>query len=334
MRRRSLSSWVILALLVALAAAALAACGGSSSSSSSSPAATAVAGAPSADQIVKDSEAKMAQVKSASFTADMGFEVQGDTSKMTDPTSKALLSQGITLHAEGKSASQPVAVDMKMALGIGGQNLELGMMSQGTKSWVEYKNQWYKVDGKSGKSLDKQVGVGAAPTEQLKSLGLDPSAWGTSYTLVGTENLNGTQVYHVKATADPQKLADALLKMSKDPSLAQKLGGSGQLKQLEQGLQQNSKQAQELQKSLKDVTVDYWIGVDDQLMHKAQFAAALDTKGQQGMTGVDGMTMKVAVTMADFDQPVSVTPPANALPMSKLTQQMFGAMGSTSGLTY
>jgi len=103
---------------------------------------------------------------------------------------------------------------------------------------------------------------------------------------------------------------------------------------LEQGLQQNSKQAQELQKSLKDVTVDYWIGVDDQLMHKAQFAAALDTKGQQGMTGVDGMTMKVAVTMADFDQPVSVTPPANALPMSKLTQQMFGAMGSTSGLTY
>ena len=64
----------------------------------------------SADQVVKDSEAKMAQLKSASFTADMGLEVQGDPSKMTDPTQKALLSQGLTLHAEGQSATDPMAV--------------------------------------------------------------------------------------------------------------------------------------------------------------------------------------------------------------------------------
>ncbi len=251
----------------------------------------------------------MATVTSASFTADFGLQVQGDTAKMTDPTAKALLSQGVTVHAEGKSASKPTAVDMTMSLGIAGQNLEFGMMSQGSKSWIEYQGTWYALDSENAKSLDKQAQTGAAPTEQLKSMGIDPSTWGTSYELAGTEDLGGVQVYHIKAVADPQKLADSLTKAAEDPSLESKLGGSSsELGQLSQGLTQNKQQAEELSKSLKDATVDYWIGVDDQLMYKAQFGAAMDTSKHQGHAqGVTGVTLKGTVTMADFDQPVEVT---------------------------
>lgn len=327
MRVKSFAPWVVLLLVVALIAAA--GCG-SSSTPASSPSPTVPAGV-SADQVVKDSEAKMAQVTSASFVADMGLQVQGDTSQMTDPTQKALLSQGVTLHVEGKSSKDPVALDMTMSVGVAGQTLDMGMKTQGTTSWIEYQGQWYKIDAKSSKSLDKQAQIGAAPTEQLKSLGLDPSAWGTTYQMVGVEDLGGTQVYHVKATADPQKVADALTKALKDPSLAKKLGGSAQLKQLEQGLKQSGGQADALAKSLKEATVDYWIGVDDQLMHKAQFLVTLDTQGQQGMSGLKGMTMKMTTSMSDFDQPVTVTPPASAQPLSKLMQQMFGGLGGALG---
>ena len=328
MRLRSVAPWIVVLLVVALVAAA--GCGGSSSSESS--AAPTVAAGVSADQVVKDSEAKMSQVTSASFVADVSLAIQGDTSKMTDPTAKALLADGITVHAEGKSSNDPTAVDMTISLGVSGQTLELGMMTQGEKSWVEYQDQWYKVDAKSGKSLDKQARIGAAPTEQLKSLGLDPASWGTTYTMVGTEKIDGTiAVYHVKATADPRKLADALLKASEDPSLAQKLGGQDQLKQLGESLTQDKKQTEELANSLKDATVDYWIGVEDSLMYKAEFAASMDTTGQKDMSGIDGMTMKMTMTMSDFDQPVTVTPPADALPLSKLTEQMFGA---ATGFSY
>jgi hypothetical protein len=332
MRRKSVSTWLVLVLALALLAAA--ACGGDKSSASSSPGATAAAVGVSADQVVKDSEAKMAQVKSASFSADMGLEVKGDPSKMTDPTQKALLSQGITLHVEGKSASDPLALDMKMSVGIAGQNLDLGMMAQGDKSWVEYQGKWYEVDQKNSKSLNDQAKIGAAPTEQLKSLGLDPSAWGTSYEMVGTEDMGGTPVYHVKATADPAKLAEDLTKAMNDPSLAKKLGAST-AKQLEQGLAQSRKQIEELKRSLANVTVHYWIGVDDMLMRKAEFAAELATKGQKGMAGVDSMGLKLTVTMSGFDEPVTVTPPANALPFSQLMNQMFGGlMGGGSGLSF
>ena len=99
----------------------------------------------------------MATVNSASFTADVGLKVQGDTAKMTDPTAKALLSQGVTLHAEGASANDPTAVNMTMSLGIAGQNLEFGMMSEGEKSWIEYQGTWYALDTKNSKALDEQA---------------------------------------------------------------------------------------------------------------------------------------------------------------------------------
>jgi len=333
MRRRTVSTWLV--LIIALALLAAAGCGGDKSSSSSAPAATVAAGV-SADQVVKDSEAKMAQLNSASFTADMGLEVQGDPSKMTDPTQKALLSQGISLHVEGKSATDPMASDMKMSVGIAGQTLDFGMMAQGDEAWVEYQGKWYAVDQKNSKSLSDQAKTGAAPTEQLKSLGLDPSAWGTSYEMVGVEDMAGTQVYHVKATADPAKLAEDLTKAMNDPSLLDKLGDPGTAKQLEQGLAQNKKQVEALKKSLTDVAVDYWIGVDDMLMRKAEFSAGLAPKGQQGMEGIDGMTVKMSMTMADFDQPVTVTPPAKALPFDTLMNEVLGGMmgGSGSGLSF
>ena len=336
MRRKYVSMWRVLVLVRAVALLAAAGCGGDKAASGGSPGATAVAASVSADQVVKDSEAKMAQVKSASFTADMGLEVQGDASQMTDPTQQALLSQGISLHAEGKSASDPLAADIDMSVGIAGQTLDFGMMAQGDEAWVEYQGKWYAVDQKSSKSLSDQAKTGAAPTEQLKSLGLDPSAWGTSYEMVGAEDMGGTQVYHVKATADPAKLAADLTKAMNDPSLLDKLGDPSTAKQFEQTLAQNKKQVEELKKSLKNVTVDYWIGVDDMLMRKAEFAAELATKGQQGMEGVDGMTMKMSMTMADFDQPVTVTPPANALPFDTLMNEVLGGMmgGSGSGLSF
>ncbi len=334
MRGKSMSRWLVLVLALTLLAAA--GCGGDTSTSGGSPGATAVAAGVSADQVVKDSEAKMAQLTSASFTADMGLEIQGDPTKMTDPTQKAMLSQGLSLHAEGKSATDPMAADIKMSVGIAGQTLDFGMMAQGDEAWVEYQGKWYAVDAKNSKSLSDQAKTGAAPTEQLKSLGLDPSAWGTSYEMVGAEDMAGTQVYHVKATADPAKLAEDLTKAMNDPSLLDKLGDPGTAKQLEQGLAQNKKQLEELKKSLTTVTVDYWIGVDDMLMRKAEFSAALATKGQEGMDGVDGMTMKMSMTMADFDQPVSLAPPAEALPFDKLMNEVFGGLlgGSGAGLSF
>ena len=99
------ASRLALTLAVAALAGGRGKAGDTASADDSAATTTVASDGRSSDQIVKDSEAKMATVGSASFTADFAMQMQGDTSKITDPTAKALLSQGITFSATGKSAT-------------------------------------------------------------------------------------------------------------------------------------------------------------------------------------------------------------------------------------
>jgi hypothetical protein len=326
--RRGAVLLLVLALLVVAVG-----CGGDDASTTDSPAAT-TPDSVSADQIVKDSEAKMATVNSASFVADLSLEMQGDTQKMTDPTAQALLSDGVAFHAEGASGNDPTAVNMTMSLAIAGQNLEFGMMSEGKQSWIEYQGAWYALDAENATQLDEQAQTGGTPTEQLKSMGIDPSSWGTEYELAGTEKLDGVEVYHITAVADPQKLADSLMKAAEDPKLQQQLGDSGELSQLGQGLTQDKEQTEQLAKSLTEATVDYWIGVEEPYMYKARFGASMDTSGQQDMEGVTGMTMQGTVSMSAFDEPVEVEAPKNAKSFDAFMNQLFGGMMGGGGMSF
>ena len=50
--------------------------------------------------------------------------------------------------------------------------------------------------------------------------------------------------------------------------------------------------------------------------------------------GVTGLAVTMSVTLAGFDQPVSVTPPASAQPIQQLGNSLFGGLlGGSSGLS-
>jgi hypothetical protein len=334
MRRKSQMSWTVLLLVLVLVLVAAVGCGGSSSSSSGGSSSPAATGDLTADQIVQQSAEKMKDVKSAAMTADVALEVQGDASKMTDPTQKAMLSQGLSLHLDGKSQTDPMAADMKVSVGLAGQTIDLGVIADGDTAYVEYQGKYYKVDQKNTKSVTDAAGSGLSPMDQLKKQGLDIDKWGVKYELLGTEDMNGAQVYHVKATVDTKAMVADLMKQMSNPDLGAKLGDPATAKQLQQGLAQNKAQIDELSNSVKAVTGDYWYAVDTLYLTKATWNVALDTKGLKDMQGVDGMTMKADLTMSGFNEPVTVSPPAKSLPFDKLMNQMFGGMmgGSTSGL--
>ena len=211
MRRMISRRGGVLVLVLALALVAVACGGGGDKASTASSAAATAASGVSADQIVKDSEAKMATVNSASFTADLALKVQGDTSKMTDPTAKALLSQGITLHAEGKSANDPTAVDMTMSLGIAGQNLEFGMMSAGQRSrGSSTRAPGTRSTPRTPRRWTSRRRPAPRPPSSSRASGSTRPTWGTSYELVGHRGrwTAAARSTTSRPSADPQKLAD------------------------------------------------------------------------------------------------------------------------------
>lgn len=327
--RRMIPVLTVLALVVALA---LAACGGSSGSGGSADTKPVPSPTLSAQQLVEQSLAVTGKQTSASFVAGLAVKAQGGASK-TDAVTQALAGQGITLRAAGKMSRQPSATDMTVSLGLAGQDLQFAVKTQGAKAWIQYQGKWYVADKKTVEGLGVTPAPSASPAQPLGGLG--PAALGVTYRYVGAEHLGGTQVYHVKATADPRKTAAALAKALTDPALLKQLGQTSTGKGLEKALTQNKDQ---LRKSIKSATADLWIGAGDMLVRKATVAVGLDVAGQTGAQGAGALSVDASVTLSGFGEPVTVTPPASALPVDQLVTALFGGLlgglGGSGGLSF
>lgn len=328
MRRMHLSMWAILLMALTLAVVAAAGCGGdegTNAATDSSP--SAVAGL-TPQEIVDQSQEAMQAVNSAAFTADFKLDLEGDASKMTDATAKQLLSQPITLHVEGSSSNEPVASDMDLTVALMGQNLNMGILAEGKNAWVQYENTWYAVPQENTEALSSGDSS-ALPTEQLKDLGLDPQAWEVEWELVGTETVDGAEVYHLAASPDPETIAADVMKALNDPDLYKKLGDEETAQQVEAAKGQYEQQLKELQKALEDVEVDLWIETESMYLRKGAVVIGLDTENMEGAEGVTAMNVDVAFTMAGFDEPVEVEAPAKAKDIEKLMNELMGGMMSS-----
>lgn len=278
-----------------------------------------------AEEIVAQSEQAMQDIMSASFNVDLSIKVEGDPSAASDPQAQALMQSPITLKASGASSDEPVAADLSMTFGLMGQNIKMEMRAKDDQAWVAYEDQWYKVPAEDSKNATGQLSEGALPTEQLEDIGLDPDEWDLTWELVGTEDLAGTQVYHLKGTADAAKFAESLLKALDDPQLAEKLGADA-AQQLQGTKAQSEKELEQLQKALEDVSVDTWYEVETFYLRKVDAKAAFDMTGLEDAEGVTAMDFTMLVELNGFNEPVEVEAPKDAQPLEKLMEAMFGGM--------
>lgn len=332
MRRKHLSLWAALLLVVALALVSAAGCGGDEGTTAPAEddsAAPAVTEELAPQDIVDQSLEAMQAVDSAAVTADVKLALEGDASKMTDPTAQQLLSKPISVHMEGSSSTKPVASDMDVTVALMGQNLAMGVLAEGDKAWVEYENAWYAVPKENTKALTEQSS--ALPTEQLSDLGLDPQSWDVEWTLAGTETVDGAEVYHLTASPDPKQIAADMMKALNDPDLYKKLGDPQTAQQVKAMTSENAKELKQLQKSLETVEVELWIETGTMYLRKGTVLIGMNTKGMEGAEGLTAMNVDVAFTMAEFNEPVEVEAPAKAQDFDTLMNELVGGMmGGTS----
>jgi hypothetical protein len=278
-----------------------------------------------ADEIVAQGEEAMQEIKSGSFDLDLSVKLEGDAAKVTDPTAQQLMQSPLSLKASGASSDDPVAADLSMTFAVMGQNIAMEMRAKDDKAWVGYEDQWYKVPAEDSQNATDQLSEGALPTDQLKEMGLDPKDWSLAWELVGTEDLGGTQVYHVKGTADPAKLAESLMKALDDPKLAEALGDDA-AQQLQGTKAQSEKELKQLQTALEAVAVDVWYEVDTFYLRKIDAKVAFDMTSVEDAGGVTAMDLAVLIELDGFNEPVEVEAPKNAQPLDKLMESMLGGM--------
>ena len=331
MPRKHLSVWAALLLAVAFTAAFAVGCGGDSTKTTGDTAASpAVATDLTPEEIVDKSTAVMNKLNAASFSVDFKLDLEGDASKMSDPTAQQLLSKPVTLHMEGASSSEPRVADMDVTVALMGQNLAMTVLNEGNKAWVRYEDTWYAVPPENTKALQSKD-PSALPTDQLEDLGLDARQWDVDWELIGTETYDGSEVYHLKAAPDPEKIAGDMLKALEDPDFYKQLGDPQAAEQLKAMKTEKAKELKEAQKALKSVEVQLWIETESMYLRQGTVLIGMDATGLEDAEGLTAMNMDIAFTMADFDVPVEVEAPAKAKDLEVLMNELMGGMMGGAG---
>lgn len=289
-----------------LVASVLAGCGGKKDDSAS------------LQELVKQSQTKMSDIKSAAFDSAIDVKIDLDEAKLgeKDKAQADMLAKGVSLKLKGSAQTSPVLFDMNMTADAIGQTFSADLRANTKKLWLNYMGSWYVMA--LPPELAAQMNDAGEKQLTAKDFGIDTSTWGITYELVGEETVNNVKVKHIKATADAQKVADSIFAAVETPEFAKQVGEK-QTKELKKTIADNKARIDEIKKAVKDVQVEYWIGIDDQLTYKMAFSAGVVLEGMKDVpAGLKGLTLTGSLDYSKFNEPVKVVPPKGAKPFEKM----------------
>jgi hypothetical protein len=312
-------------LILATCALALVAagCGGSSKKSDTT---TAAATASSSSGSAAADAGLFSDIKQQEGPAklDLALNVKLDGAPTGAGAAGALLSQPISLKVNGVTDSAKKASDVDLALNLGALALNAKVLSDGSKTWLKYDDNWYVLDtsalaGAAGGVTGSSTTPPSVDTAKVRAALGDPSKFFKDSEKVGDEKVGDIETEHITGTLDIAKALDAAKSVA---------GSSGTTT-----TPIDPAQAQKLEDAFKDPKVDVWIGKDDRVVHRLAFKLNGDLSGlgDSSTQGVKGLTVDLDATMLPADSP-TITPPANAKSTQELLAQILGGLGPALGV--
>lgn len=261
-----------MALTALIAAAALVAgCGGGG---------TDMTQGMSAEQVLTESAKRTEALTSYRFGVDVKATAKVDAGGALG----GLLANPIDISGEG-GAKDPGDFTLDLTANLGPGPIQANVIKAGDALYLTVLGQAIKLD------------VDATTVESLDATRLAPAiaGWITNPTTVGTEDLDGVPVVHIRGEVDETALAEDIGGLTDGLGArgAVKPGAAGSTGDLETGV------------------VDVWVGQDDLLIHKVA-ADVVSKDPLAAATAVKAIDLKVSATVSDFNAPVEVTAPSGA----------------------
>jgi hypothetical protein len=162
---------------------------------------------------------------------------------------------------------------------------------------------------------------------QLDRLGIVPDDWFGEPTLVGAEELAGSDVYHLTCDPDVGQMAEDVMTLLQDREFLRMVDPTGSLlESLGQDLPSMGELrsfAADIPEMFRELTLDLWIGKSDSILRQATGHMAFVPPAEAGLDGLDGIDLTATLTLDTVNRPVSVKAPESFLPFSALGE-MFG----------
>jgi hypothetical protein len=251
-------------------------------------------------QVLQKSAGTMQKLKSVHFDTTTNGSFQGNSS------SSASSSNAITVNLKG--SGDELMPDQQQAHITLNNMLNLAEVVTTDKVYVQNpQGKWYVLDKSS---LQGEAGSLLNGSNVFNMNDLLPILEQVQLTDHGDQSLNGQSLRHITATLDKNALQKIL---TSDSQLSNAIG------------KQNVDKILNSTKSLKS-TLDVWIDETNFYVHRMELKlnanedlSSLGTPGTNGNITLPSnatVTLDSIVDLSKFNQPVTITPPTNAIPAS------------------
>jgi len=227
----------------------------------------------SAQQILDQASSKTEALTSYRFGVAVKAGAVGD-----------LLRNPVDISGEG-AAKDPGDFTLDVTANLGPGPIQANITKVGPALYASVLGQAIKLD------------IPADTVESLDATQLAPAiaGWITNPTIVGTEDVNGVQVVHIRGDVDETALAEDI------GGLASGLGAEGAVKPGAAGEEGD----------LETGVVDVWVGQEDLLIHKAA-ADVVSKDPLEAAEAVKSIDLQISASISDFNAPVEITAPSGA----------------------
>ena len=307
-------------VMVALASLAVAACG-SASSGSANP-----------NTLLRQTFSGTHKVTSGNLNLTLTI----------DPSGSSTLSGPITLSFGGpfqtRGAGKLPESNFTVSASALGRNVALGILSTGTAGYVTLQGVSYQMPQATFQKLESsfaQIASGSGTSSgsnMLTKLGVHPLTWLTNPTVVGTENVAGTQTTHIHSGVNVNAmLTDLNTVLEKSSSLG--VSGASALKS---GIPAADRS--KIAAAIKNPSVDVWTGTSDKTLRRLQITLTVPVTGKTSfqLGGVTSADIGLSMQYSDLNQPQTIKAPATVRPFSqfqsKVNAFVQGLQGAAAGV--
>jgi len=264
------------------------------------------------------------QVDSGNLQLDLKADIDGLTS-FSGP-----LSLSLSGPFKSNGPREIPVLDWDITAEGAGQTFDIGLTVTEDNAFVEYAGDSYEV-GTALFSQFKEQYTAQQPEEQptLRSFGLDPATWLEDPTVEDGDEIGGDATQAVTGSVDVEKVVRDLYSLTKSAAFRQQLESQGQ--SLPEVPEPSDEEIQKIVDAVEELKLEVNVDENDiarRLAVEADFTVPEGTGDGQ----IKGGSLSFGYTLEEVGIDPQIEGPADAKPLSELTQQFAPLLGLGGGL--
>jgi len=255
-------------------------------------------------------------IESANLKLDASVQLQGSPG----------LERPVRISATGpfrtnKGKLPSVDIELKIGTDGGGQTVTTGFLSTGDRAFVKFQDIFYEQPRSEVAKANRSIAENQGRRGSLRALGLDPRSWLAEAKDEGEEEIAGVKTRHVSGRLDVRAVMRNLNEFVRKSGDA--LGGATGQTPPEPLSEEDIDKVGDV---VRDPVFHVYVGQEDDTIRRVagKIEFEVPEASREGLGGIESGAIEFEVELSDVNGDQEIEAPANARPLSALTDSLGG----------